>query len=556
MSERVICKDSETRLSSQAIVKICGWKHVNCSNVVFDGAVIRATIVDTRNSSKCPCCGRRSVHIHSFYDRTVSDLPFHGHPMQLTIHSKRFRCKNPLCSRQTFASQVEGITERYLRRTVSAGKYLEGLLANVTSRVGAFQAALSGMQISTSTALRIVSNIRIDIDYGSVRKICIDDFASRKGQTYRTLIADAETGLPIEVVGSRDEKDVARSLKKYKRVKVVSRDRSGAYDRAIRHSLPRAKQVADRFHLVKNSGDHIESAIKHNIQSIRKEIESHIGTSAVDRTVQMYRPANQEDIDIFNKIKDMKKRGMNKSAARNAFGRRRTDDLWDSEEPHGRKISPPKEVLANLDIIDAGVKAGKSYKEIYNDCKASGSKISYDAIRLQMKKVYPMYKPKQGSHEGRNNALAQSEAAHKSAMRLLATGKIHLYVCNPGFGINEKTGECSKEYILAEQLISYSPQLRILRDVHNSFKDILKGGEEEALDHWIDKYGNSPFSDVKSFVKSVIKDITPIKNAIRFKINNGLIEGLNNKVKALKRSMYGRAGDKLLWTKLYLSCAT
>lgn len=476
--------------------------------------------------------------------------------MQLTIHSKRFRCKNPLCSRKTFASQVEGITERYRRRTVSAGKYLEGMLANVTSKVGAKQLALSGIQISTSTALRIVTNIKIEVDCDSVREICIDDFASRKGQTYRTLIADAETGLPIEVVGSRDEKDVARSLKKYKRVKVVSRDRAGAYDRAIRRSLPKAKQVADRFHLVKNSGDHIESAIKHNIQSIRKEIESYIGVAAVDRTVQMYRPPSQEDIEIFNKIKDMKKRGMNKTATRNAFGRRRVDDLWDCEEPHGRKIPPPKHVLANLDIVDAGVKAGKSYTEIYNDCNASGMKISYGAIRLQMKKVYPMYRPKPGSHEGRNNALAQSEAEHKSAMRLLATGKIHMYVCNPNFGIDEKTGECSKEHILAEQLISYSPQLRMLRDIHNSFRTILKSGETEALDNWIDTYGNSPFPDVKSFVKSVIKDITPIKNAIRFKINNGLIEGLNNKVKALKRSMFGRAGDKLLWIKLYLSCAT
>lgn len=96
----------------------------------------------------------------------------------------------------------------------------------------------------------------------------------------------------------------------------------------------------------------------------------------------------------------------------------------------------------------------------------------------------------------------------------------------------------------------------MLRDVHNSFRAILKGGDTDALDQWIDTYGNSPFPDVQSFVKSVSKDITPIKNAIRFKINNGLIEGLNNKVKALKRSMYGRAGDKLLWTKLYLSCAT
>ena len=556
MSERVICKDSETRLSSQAIVKICGWKHLKCSDSVFDGNIIRAMVEDTRYSAKCPCCGKRSTHIHSYYDRKVADLSIHNHPLHLTVHSKRYKCENPRCNRKTFVSQVDGLTKKYGRRTVASHAFLEGVLANVTSRIGAQQASLLGMPISTSTALRIVSGIKIDIDYGSIRRICIDDFASRKGQTYRTLIADADTGLPLEVVGSRDEKEVARSLKKYKRVKIASRDRAGAFAKAIRSSCPKAIQVADRFHLVMNSGDHIESAIKHNIQSIRKEIESYIGESAVDRTVQMYRPPSLKDIEIFNRVKDMKKRGLKKTAAIKVFGRRRTDDLWDSEEPHGRKIAPPKQVLANLDIIDAGVKAGKSYKEIYKDCRASGRKISYDAILLQMKKVYPMYKPRQGIHKGDNNAMTQSEAEHKSASRLLSTGKIHMYVCNPDFGIDKKTGECSKEYILAEQLISYSPQLKMLRDIHNSFRAILKGGDTDALDQWIDTYGNSPFPDVQSFVKSVSKDITPIKNAIRFKINNGLIEGLNNKVKALKRSMYGRAGDKLLWTKLYLSCVT
>lgn len=61
----------------------------------------------------------------------------------------------------------------------------------------------------------------------------------------------------------------------------------------------------------------------------------------------------------------------------------------------------------------------------------------------------------------------------------------------------------------------------------------------------------SPHKDVASFVDSVKSDIIPIRNAIRYPISNGMIEGLNNKIKALKRSMYGRASDKLLWIKMY-----
>lgn len=556
MSERSCCKDSETRFSSQAIVKLFGWKHVKCSNVVFDGTTLIVEVEDTRHTAKCPSCGKRCKRIHSYYVRHIDDLSVHGHPTHLSVRGKRYRCENPKCRHKTFAAQVEGITERYGRRTVAARQYLEGLLANLTSRVGANQARLSGIDISVSTALRIVANITTDIRYESVRQICIDDFAFRKGQTYRTLVADADTGMPLEVICSRDEKDVSRALKKYKKVRLVSRDRAGGYDRAVRHSLPKAAQVADRFHLVMNSGDHVSSAIKHNIQSIRDEIARYIGESATSPSPQMFRPPEDKDIELFNRAKEMKKKGMSLRAIAKSLdiGKKRVDDLCKSETPHGRKITAPKQLLQNIDIVDAGVKAGKSYMEIYQDLKAAGRSMSYDSLTLQMKKVYPMYRPKQGVRTGRNELIAQSEEKHKASMRLLSSGCIHLYVCNPDYGVDKKTGECSPEHVLAERLISYSSTLRELRNIHNSFRSVLKEGVPDAINAWIDEHRSCKFADIQSFVRSVSKDIVPIKNSIRFNINNGLIEGLNNKVKAIKRSMYGRAGDDLLWKKLYLSC--
>ena len=57
---------------------------------------------------------------------------------------------------------------------------------------------------------------------------------------------------------------------------------------------------------------------------------------------------------------------------------------------------------------------------------------------------------------------------------------------------------------------------------------------------------------IASFAKELNKDITAIKNAIRYSISNGPMEGCNNKVKAVKRSMYGRAKDDLLLIKITL----
>jgi transposase len=58
---------------------------------------------------------------------------------------------------------------------------------------------------------------------------------------------------------------------------------------------------------------------------------------------------------------------------------------------------------------------------------------------------------------------------------------------------------------------------------------------------------------LRTFAIGLIKDIDAVKNAIIYPYNNGLAEGLNNKLKALKRGMYGRAGNRLIEIKMVAS---
>ena len=553
MIERVICKDSDSKISSKTIARILGWKHVKFSDVDIHSDSISATVQDTRHSSKCPCCHKRSTHVHSYYVRHVADLSIHGKQLVLDVIAPRYKCENPKCKRKTFVGQIEGLTERYSRRTVEAREYLEQVLVLTPSTVGSLQMKLSGMPISPSTALRIVYGIKPEIDYGSVKRICIDDFASRKGQTYRTLIADADTGLPLEIVKSRNEEDVREALKKYKKVKVVSRDRAGAYSKAIKAALPRAQQIADRFHLVKNSSEHIENAIKHNIRAITEEVTGYIGKSATSPPTQMFLPPTDEDIKLYNDIKKLRNQGKSCREIGQILdiGHSRVYDIINREEPRGRKITTPKLLLPYLNVIDNCVKAGLGYKETYNVMVESGYEASLDAVKTGMKKLYPMYKPKPGTWPGRNDNMAKAEQPHKTAIKMLSSGNISLYVTNPDYGVDKKTGLCSEEHNLAEIVIKSSITLRELRDTHITFRNILKGNADIDLDAWIEKYSKSRYPDVKSFATSVARDKRPIMNAINNTISNGLIEGLNNKIKAVKRSMYGRASDRLLWIKMY-----
>ena len=49
-----------------------------------------------------------------------------------------------------------------------------------------------------------------------------------------------------------------------------------------------------------------------------------------------------------------------------------------------------------------------------------------------------------------------------------------------------------------------------------------------------------------------MKDFKAVRNTIRLNITNGITEGNVNKLKAVKRLMYGRAGIELLKNKLVL----
>lgn len=61
------------------------------------------TATATNNGAPCPTCGETSRSIHSWYQRHPHDLPNSGRAVQLSLHVRRFRCRNKACPRQTFA---------------------------------------------------------------------------------------------------------------------------------------------------------------------------------------------------------------------------------------------------------------------------------------------------------------------------------------------------------------------------------------------------------------------------------------------------------------------
>jgi transposase len=86
----------------------------------------------------------------------------------------------------------------------------------------------------------------------------IDEWAIAKGYNYGTIVIDLERREPIDVFAAREATATAAWLRAHPSIRIIARDRAGAYSDAARTALPAATQIADRWHLLGNLRDQVE----------------------------------------------------------------------------------------------------------------------------------------------------------------------------------------------------------------------------------------------------------------------------------------------------------
>jgi transposase len=87
--------------------------------------------------ARCPQCREPSARVHGRYQRLVADGAAGGRPLLIALSVRRFRCTSPSCLRVTFVEQAEGLTGRYLRRTLPLRELLARFGLELAGRAGA-----------------------------------------------------------------------------------------------------------------------------------------------------------------------------------------------------------------------------------------------------------------------------------------------------------------------------------------------------------------------------------------------------------------------------------
>ena len=115
-----------------------------------------------------------------------------------------------------------------------------------------------------------------------------------------------------------------------------------------------------------------------------------------------------------------------------------------------------------------------------------------------------------------------------------------ILVARPADKINEEQQQ------LLDRIAEQCPEVIDLRKISVGFRAALVADGSNQLRRWIEGAKHSGFGPVVRFAYGLQKDISAVAAAVDTSWSTGQVEGQINRLKMIKRQMYGRAGFELL----------
>ncbi len=339
-------------------------------------------------------------------------------------------------------------------------------------------------------------------------------------------------------------------------IRIISRDRGDDYTKGASEGAPQATQVADRFHLIRNLHDALVRLVdRHHVQVIHaakaamRKAQSARAPAPITATQEPQQPrkltraeqlkqaARARRLQRYERVLARHRQGQSLRAIARELGiHRSTVRHWVHAGSSPERANRPYHSRA--DVFEQQLRtrweAGcHNAAQLTRELTASGAKMSYNVVR---RRVARWRQTKDDKHvPGRGPAPTPPSIRRPSSTRFA------------WILMKQDDQLRAEEQLLRAELLARCPPLTDATTLAQEFIRIIRGHHAEDLDPWIAlASAQSTPMDLRRFARGLIADHAAVQAALSLPWSNGQVEGQINRLKLVKRQMYGRARFDLL----------
>jgi transposase len=390
----------------------------------------------------------------------------------------------------------------------------------------------------------------------------VDDWAFRKGHTYGTILVDLERHCIIDLLEDRLAETFATWLRAHPGIEIISRDRASAYAEGGRSGAPKAIQVADRWHLLRNIADALDPVLRRQVQ-LWKRAKAAAGTQEPrkqeprkqepkllePRLTPVKQQRREEMQGQYAQVQSLYEQGQSLHEIAKHLGIDTNalryfvhNQPWATAQGRGGRRSGAASLDAYLPYIHKRWKAGcQNGMQLWREIHAQGYTGSASSVRpyLALLRQAPQaLLPMKVS--GRKSSISNAEENVFPVRRL-----IWLVLSRPERLTPEQTQEITCASVL-------HPRVALAFKLAQTFAQMLRERTVEALPAWLASARSSAIPEFVQLAHGMQRDLAAIEAAFCRLESNGQTEGKVNKLKTIKRQMYGRAKFDLLRQRMLL----
>jgi len=538
--------------------------------VEMEKNTVNISVASTNGRSVCPHCYTISERIHSSYSRHPADLPLADYTVRLGMAVHRFFCDNDACEAKTFTERIPAFIQHYARRTHRLAVKQQSVAIDAGGTVGQRVLTILDMPVNSDTLIRFIRNAP-EPEVKTPRVLGVDEWSQRKGHSYGTILVDLETHQPVDLLPDKSAESFAKWLGEHPGVEVISRDRGVEYIKGATEGAPDAEQVADRWHLLKNFRDALKRLLESNRVCLKAAAEK-----ATDESLELKQKQASNIDQISNPHIDSHSTSAESLEDKHTQNKQleATQKLTRAEQEKQARHAIRQERYETVCQLH---QQGLSIRGI-----ARRLRLSRPTVRKYIKaETCPMYPEdvKRSSKLAPYMGYIQQrwEAGCHNA------SQIWRELCDQGFDGSRGLVACwvSKQrakdpsmpnpevvpwsvnrasWLLVKQeddLVDEDRQAlerikeadeKVAEAYHlgQRFTKMVRERQHESLLPWLEDVARSKIDALTGFANGIKQDLAAVTNALSLPWSNGQTEGQVNRLKLIKRQMYGRANFDLL----------